>query len=206
MALPDKMTIHLPDLAGTYTAKPIIFRDSVTYGPDANRAKLNQGTSGVDYVVVQIDIVGLVEAAARASAKVDLGVNRAQRYSAMASLRFAVAPTNGNVVEFFWAASASSVAAEGNPGPLTGVDQDVPGYTGGTHTNDDIVRQMDYIGSFVVVNTTDVQVAFVGMFIPPTRYGMLVILNRSGQTIAADATDDEDVGIRLEPMIDEVIE
>lgn len=120
----------------------------------------------------------------------------------MAALEFNTSPTAGEVVDFYWAPSPAANATQGNPGNIIGSDAAYAGYSSNLA---DSIKQLDHIGSFIVTTqaTTTVQVAFVGMFIATSRYGSLVVYNRTSVVLINDG---EEMSVRLAPMIDEVID
>ena len=129
---------------------------------------------------VQIDCTSLADTAGRESAKLDLGAVRAPRYSFMAAIEFAATPTVGEVVEFYWAPSPISTAANGNPNEIDGADAAAPS---GIGTLAELVKMCQFIGAMVVTNDTtgSVQTAIVNSaFVPAERYGILIVKNESG--------------------------
>ena len=65
------------------------------------------------------------------------------------------------------------------------------------------IKQLIYIGSMVMSAdaTTTVQVAFIGVFSPPTRYGSLIVINESGAAHHSDAVESH---IVFDPIVDEI--
>lgn len=149
---------------------------------------------------VQIDLTSLVDTAGRESAKVDLGVARAARYSVMASFEFAATPVTGEVVELYWAPSPDATAANGNPMNIDGVDAAAPS---GIGTLAELIKVCQLIGVFVCTNdpTAAVQTGYIGIFSPAERYGILIVKNESG---AAFFTDVVESHIVFNPIIDEI--
>lgn len=171
----------------TKTGTPVVWADSTFSGT-------NSGYSRTD----QINLTSLANNAARQGAKRDLGATRATRYIARLGVELNVAPTAGNEIQVFWAASFSATAGVGNDGGASGADG---AYKAAEEA--EWVKQLIYIGSLVVTAdaTTVVQVQTINsMFLPPTRYGMPVILNTSGQAFFSDAVE---MFFALEPIIDE---
>jgi hypothetical protein len=67
---------------------------------------------------------------------------------------------------------------------------------------DELLSQCIFIGSLIVENTAStVQTGTVGMLVPPERYGILIVVNRSGATLEADAVEHH---IVFNPVIDDV--
>lgn len=148
----------------------------------------------------QISLASLANAAARQSAKVDLGSLRAERYHVRAAFEIAATPVAGNVIELYWAPSPSATAGIGNPGGVSGADAAYAGYSANLAAS---VRQLMRVGNFVCTAqaTATVQVGEIGVFYPPERYGSLIVKNESG---AAFFTDDVEIHIVFTPIVAEV--
>lgn len=148
---------------------------------------------------VQLDLTGLSDGAARQSAKVDLGENRAPQYAIRAAFEMAATPTAGDVIELYWAPSQHATAATGNPGGVSGSDAAYAGYSSNLA---DSVKQLQLIGIFVctVQVTTTVQIAECGVFAPTERYGSLVVKNESGAAFHSDAVEHN---IVFDPIVPE---
>ena len=144
--------------------------------------------------------LNLATAAARQSAKCDLGAVRAARYVVTVAMQWdAAIPTTGTLVKFYWAASSQSTAANGNPGYASGTDL---AYDGGVGTLAEGLAQLQSIGTLVVSADQVVQKADVGVFSPTHRYGMLVAKNESGQTISD--TDSNETAVVFTPIVDDI--
>lgn len=159
------------------------FRDSTDFSPSANSV-ITEGTP----TDVQIDCTSLANNSARQSDKCDLGANRAPGYFCRAAIEFAATPTAGQYVEFWWAPSSSATAAVGNPGGVSGSDAAYAGYSSNLNSS---VVQLVFVGRFVCTAqaTATVQIAEVGYFRPPTRYGSLVVYNRSDASFHSDMAE-----------------
>lgn len=190
--MPNKILIT--DLDGT--PEQICFADHATdFSPTAaNDLRSNTPTSS------QIILAGLADGAARQSAKVDLGANRATRYKVRAAFELAATPTAGDVIELYWAPSSSATAGTGNAGGVSGADA---AYTGTSSNLAASVKQLERIGTFVCVEdpTTFIQIAECGYFVPGARYGTLVVKNESA---AAFHSDDVECHVVFDPIVDEV--
>ena len=119
--------------------------------------------------------------AARQSNKVDLGANRPLWLDVNVAVEYFAAVAAEGLVQFFFAPSASSVAANGNPGRASGADGVYTGDGGGTV--DQSVLQMDQIGSLITTDLQGVQIAYIGGFAPRFRYGSLIAVNKSSQVV-----------------------
>lgn len=174
----------------------IVFADHGGDFAPAAANSLEQGTP----TDVDLALASVANDAARQSDKVDLGATRAAAYSIMAAFEIAATPTAGNVINLFWAPSPDSTAANGNPGGVSGSDSAYAGYSSNLDAS---LRQLLHIGTFVCTAqaTSTVQVAYCGVFVPPERYGTLVVVNRSG---AAIHSDDAECHVVFDPIIDEV--
>jgi len=194
--LPNKILVQ--EIDGT--PKQIVFGDHAgDFSPTAAN-DLRKTTDGSQELDVQLSLASVANAAARQSTKVDLGENRAQAYHVRAALEMAATPTAGNTIELYWSSSQSSTAGNGNPASVTGSDSAYSGYSSNLTAS---VRQLILIGVFVCTAqaTSTIQVAEVGLFSPPERYGSLVVVNNSG---AAFHSDDVECHVVLDPILPEV--
>lgn len=181
------------------TPKQIVFADHATdFSPTAAN-DLRISTDGSNETDVQLDLTSVADTAARQSAKVDLGANRAALYSIRAAFELAATPTAGEVIELYWAPSHSATAGTGNPANTSGSDA---AYTGYSSNLSDSVKQLERIGTFVCTAqaTTTVQVAECGIFSPTERYGSLIVKNESGAAFHSDAVESH---IVFDPIVDE---
>ena len=137
--------------------------------------------------------------AARQGVKADLGENRALEYLVRAAFEFAATPTAGQTVELFWAPSHKVTPGSGNPANVTGADAAYAGYSSNL---DDSLKQLEFIGAFVVTVQVAavVQVGEIAVFAPGERYGSLVIVNRSG---AVFHSDDVESHVVFDPIVPE---
>lgn len=147
----------------------------------------------------QISLASVADTAARQSAKVDLGANRAQAYKVRAAFELN-APTAGDVIELYWAPSPSVTGTYANAANVVGSDSAYAGYSSNLAAS---VRQLDFIGNFVCTAqvTGTVQVAEISMFIPTERYGSLIVKNESN---SAFASDDVEIHVVFDPIVPEV--
>lgn len=178
------------------TGTQIIFADHATDFVGGT-AKNSLEVAGTD---VQIDLTSLADTSGRESAKVDLGATRAAAYSVMAAMEPVTGGfTTGDPIDFYWAPSPISTAANGNPGQIDGVDGAAPS---GAGTLDELLKQCIFIGSLICENTADTtQVGVVGRFSPPERYGILIVVNNGGAAFIADAAEHHVV---FNPIVDEI--
>lgn len=126
---------------------------------------------------VQFDVSSIASGGARQSAKADLGANRARQFALDVCLEFAVAPADNAIVSWYWAPSPISTAGTGNPGGITGSDAAYSETAG-------LLGQLIKIGDMTLRNNV-LNIAHVGVFEPPHRYGVLVMVSAAGQTIVA---------------------
>ena len=147
-------------------------------------------------------MLNLADAAAAQSAKVDLGLNHAERYAVVAAIEMQVAAaTLGDVVEFYWSASPSSVAAVANLGGASGVVASYDGYSADLAT---AVKQLIYIGSMVMTDDAfdSLQIGYIGDLYPPHRYGSLIVKNEADATLCD--TDDIESAVVFNPVVSEL--
>lgn len=187
------------------TPKQICFADHATdFSPTAAN-DLRISTDGSNETDVQLDLTGVTDfgttpaTGIRASAKVDLGANRAALYSIRAAFEIGATPTAGEVIELWWAPSHSATAGTGNPANVSGSDA---AYTGYSSNGGDSIKQCERIGTFVCTAqaTPTVQVAECGIFSPTERYGCLLVKNESGAAFHSDAVE---IHVVFDPIVDE---
>lgn len=168
----------------------------------ANKILVLSGTiirweaAGGEYVIT---LASIAVNAARQGAKGDLGATRAARWSVLVEINMDVAPTAGDVIEFWWSSSPSAVAATTNTGACSGSDAAYTGSTAGSV--DETKYQLQYIGGLVLTPDADAVVQrqeFV--FFPLQRYGMPVVVNKADQILEGD---DDSHRITLTPIEDE---
>jgi hypothetical protein len=137
--------------------------------------------SGGDYALT---CTSVTNGNGRQGDKGDLGANRARVYTVLFTSSVGSAATAGNEIELWWAPSTSGTAGTDNPGGLSGTDATF------NTTPDEYKLQLIYIGSLILSNNagTGVQKQYF-LFSPPTRYGMPVVVNKSGQTLGSTAGD-----------------
>ena len=188
----------LPDTSVLQVGTQISFADHAGDFAPAASATLEQGTP----TDVQLSLASVADAAARQSAKVDLGASRAPFYDVMAVFEFAATPVAGDVVELYWAPSPSATAGNANPGNVTGADA---AFTGTPSTLAVAVAELQHIGNFKCTEdpTAVLQTAYIGSFCPTQRYGTLVVKNESA---AAFHSDDVECHVVLTPIIHALID
>ncbi len=167
---------------------PVVWADTTDYAGDL-------GTR-----THQIDLTSVGAAAAREGAKADLGATRAAVFAVTVAIEFAVAPTSGNVVAIWWAASPHATAGTANPGGCTGADAAYTGTAGDSLA--DSILQLDLIGVLSCTSDATTVVQFNPfVYSPIHRYGFPVIYNEADQAFVADAVE---MAVALTPIIDEV--
>lgn len=173
MALPDELVLQ--------EGAQFCFADHAGDFSPAAANDLRQGSE----TDAELELISLADDAARQSDKVDLTASRGPLFSVMAAIECAATPTAGATVDFYWAPSPDSVAANANPGGVSGSDA---AYTGYSSNLDDSLQALQFIGSMIVTAdaTTTVQVGFIGSFMPTERYGTLIVVNRSGAALHSD--------------------
>ncbi len=179
----------------TVTGTQILIANS-TYNPANSNHDL--GASITD----DIDMVGLTADQARESVKIDLTATWAPAYFVRMAMEWATDPVSGETVDLYWGASHSGTAAVGNPAELTGADADYAGYD--TLTLAESLNQLIFIGSLVAGanNTADgIQIGTVGVFSPPTRYGVLVVHNNTSDTFHSDSVE---MAVSFDPIIPQI--
>ncbi len=146
--------------------------------------------SGGDYAIT---LASVADGAARQGAKGDLGATFASRYAVTLQINLDSAPTAGNVIELYWAASHDNATF---PGGADGTDAAYK-----AAEEDERKKQLTLIGCLVVTADADAVVQTqVFVFSPPARYGCPVVINKSGQAFEGD---DDSHQLTLTPLIDE---
>ena len=136
---------------------------------------------------VVLTLSGVANGAGRQSSKVDLTATRAPSYEVLGCVDFTEeTPTVGLSVDYYWAPSTSTTAANGNVAGNSGVDGVAPDGALGSITLAGFLLQCIPIGSLVVHAGASVQNGYVGEFSPPGRYGQLIVVNNSGDAFEAD--------------------
>lgn len=174
---------------------PVVWADSGEYSPSASNSLARTH---------QIDLAGdggagLADTAAWQGAKADLVATRPGAYTVQCRFELDVAPAIGAKIYVYWAASASSTPANDNAGGTSGTDAQ---YKEGEEA--EWLYQLMLIGIFTCTAdaATVVQVQNINTsFSPPTRYGMPVVWNESGQAFEGDAVE---MCVALIPIVDEV--
>lgn len=193
--MPNKILVQEFDA----TPPQITFADFAgDFGPAA--ANDLRHASVVD-TEVQMSLTGIVDGAARQSAKVDLSENRATAYKCRMVVEMATGPTPGNTLDLYWAPSQHATAGTGNAGGVSGADS---AYSGLVSNLTQCLPQLDFIGSFVlndVAAASGIQVAEIGILVPFDRYGTLVVYNNSGVSINSD---DVETHVVLDPLVPEI--
>lgn len=170
------------------TGTPVVWADTTDYSSTGSGFTRTH----------QIDLTSIANGAARQGAKADLGATRAAQYAVVVGMELDVAPTAGNLIEVYWSSSFSSTAGTGNDGGADGTDS---AWKAGEE--DEWKKQLIHLGNLVCTNdaATTVQRQCIGFFTPPERYGMPIVLNKSGQAFEGDAVE---MYVALVPITDEV--
>lgn len=132
-----------------------------------------------------LTLTSVSNGAARQSAALDLGSTRPELQSVTASFEIAATPTAGNTIDLYWAPSTDNSVYPANVGTTDAA------YSGYSSNLTAAIKQLQFIGSFICTAqaTATVQKGFVGVFRPPTRYGVLVVVNNSGAALHSSATN-----------------
>jgi len=136
-----------------------------------------------------LTLTSLADGNGRAGDEHDFGSTHASRVRVSMELDFNVAPTAGEVVDLYWASSHDGTDYDGE---CTGSDA--------AYNDEDDMKRLHWIGSFVCTNDTDPQ-RQSWVFFLPARYGLPVVSNQSGQALTATGTNQK---VIVTPLIDEV--
>lgn len=154
-------------------------------------------SSGGDYAIT---LTSVSNNNGRQGAKGDLGANRARIWEVLFTSSVGSAATAGNEIELFWAASDSATAGTNNPGNTYGTDNTY------NTTPDEYKLQLIYIGSLILSNNAGTAVQKQRfLFSPPCRYGMPVVVNKSGQTLGSTAADHSIVLTPVEEAVEDTV-
>lgn len=126
-----------------------------------------------------LGLTSLANGAGRMGAKVDLGANFTELYSARLTCKLASTPTAGNRIRIALAFSHDNTKF---PGGVTGSDA--------AYTDTDLLRQLVELRSMPVDNSTASQVIIV-MTRALGRYVAPVIFDESGQAFSGTGSDHE---------------
>lgn len=141
-----------------------------------------------------ITLAGLADGAGRCGAKIDLGSTFAREYLLMVEINLDLAPTAGNTIEIYWAASHDDATF---PGGATGTDA---AYKSGEV--DEWKKQLLFVGAVIVTNDADSVVQTQGFLLhPPARYGCPVVVNKTGVALEGDNDAHQ---LTLTPIVDEL--
>lgn len=147
----------------------------------------------------ELDLSGLANAAARQGAKGDLGATRAAQYVVRVGVELDVDLAAAGWIDVYWSSSPSGTAATSNTGGASGSDA---AYTDGVNSHKE---NLVYVGALQLPATADDDILYDGVingsFSPPERYGMPVVINRSGQALEASA---DLMYVALLPIVDEI--
>lgn len=192
--------VLIQDVAGS-SLNPIVFGADASLNPADDATNLTDDI-GTDTVDVECGLSAVADGAAVQSAKADLGATRAPYYNVMASIDWTgETPTDGDVVEFYWAPSTSGTAANGNVAGNSGADAACPDGALNSITLAEFVKLCIFIGNLPAHADGGVQTGFVGTFSPPTRYGQLIVKNESGDAFEADEVESHVVFM---PLVHEI--
>jgi hypothetical protein len=166
----------------------------------ANEILVKTGTvkiwkaSGGDYAIT---LASIANGAARQGAKGDLGATRARRWNMLVEINMDAAPTAGNLIEFYWSSSPSGTAGTQNTGGASGTDAAYK-----AAEEDEWKKQLMLVGCLVLTNDSDTVVQVIEFcFEPMHRYGMPILVNKSGQALEGD---DDSHKITLTPIVEEI--
>jgi hypothetical protein len=180
----------------------IVFADHAGDFSPATNADLREGSP----TTVQLALASVAAAAARQSAKVDLGASRAPDYSVMGVFEVAsAAAVAGERIALWWGPSPDATAAVANPGGISGTDSAYTGTALSTMANS--LFQLQFIGAHVATldDTADgipYQIGVISSsFVPAARYGSLVVVNN---LTGAFHSDDVEMHVVFIPNIPQV--
>jgi hypothetical protein len=149
-----------------------------------------------------LTLSGVATGAARQSAKVDLGTTRARAYEVLGAFDFTdETPVATGRVDVYWAPSTSGTAANGNIAGNSGADGAAPDGALGSITLAEFLKLCIFIGSMPTHDGGVVQNGFMGILVPPGRYGQMIVVNNSGDAFEADNVE---MGVFMNQIVDQV--
>lgn len=188
----------LPDSFGLRVGTQIRFSVSGSLSPADVATNLTISTP----TDVDMTFNALADGAGRQSDKFDFGETRAAAYECLGSFDFTgETPTAGEVIEVYFLPSTSGTDANGNVAGNSGLDAAAPGGALGSITLAEFKQQGVFIGNFICHDGAVVQTGFIGVLVPTSRYGQLLVINESGDALEAD---DVESHVVLNPIVDYV--
>ena len=179
--------------------KQLLFADHATdYGVSdplaVNKLEIDTPTD------VQMDVSIIADAAGWESAKtatlVDVGSAFPIIWLLGACMEGTATPTAGKTYDFHWNASPNATAANANSGGASGVDSSIT-VTGNA------LDQLIFIGSMTCRANVINKDTAIGWLTMPYIYGSLIMVNRSGVAMVADADADQCSAV-LTPYIEHI--
>lgn len=160
--------------------------------------KINFKPSGGTAVMTAVSIANSTSdlTGAQQSAKADFGATQAQLYAVYLHIEFAATPTAQNEVGLWFNPSSSASAGTDEHGGCGGSSAAYTGYSNNIASS---LRQLVQLGPapVTVQVTPTVQHIFVGYVTLPSRYGSVVMWNKSG---AATHSSDSNFEIEFVPQ------
>ncbi len=146
---------------------------------------------------IQCDFAALGIGDSRESVKADMLLDAAhmpQRWAVLCAFEHGDAPTAGDTVDVYWAASPHATAATQNPYLITGADAEI------ATPSASFLGQLQFIGSVPLTAVADVvhQKTFITTI--PLRYGSVLVFNNSSAAFEASANKCQ---VAFIPLIDE---
>lgn len=124
-----------------------------------------------------LDMTSLATGGGRAGDEHDFGASFVPFCRIEIVLDFNAAPTAGEVVDVYW---SSSIDGTNYDGECTGSDA--------AYDDENDMKRLQWVGSLVCTNDTDPQ-RQSWIYWLPSRYGIPVVSNQSGQALTATGTD-----------------
>jgi len=157
----------------------------------ANEVLQKQGTTvvwntGGDETLT---LASLADGNGRAGDEHDFGATYSALVRVEAEFDFASAPTAGNTMDIYWSSSQDGTDYDGE---CTGSDA--------AYNDENDMKRLHPVGSLVCTNDTDPQ-RQSWLFYLPSRYGLPVVSNQSGQALTATEADQH---VKVTPIITEV--
>ena len=169
-------------------SKAVRFCVSGSFSPADSATDWSADLAAGDFDNAALTLSAVADAAGRQSIKVDLGVVRPREWELFGCVDYTLeTPVTGSVIDYYWAPSNSGTQANANVAGNSGGDAACPdGAVPAGITLAEFLDMCAYIGSLTISNDAAVLNGPVGRFIPPTRWGQLIVVNNGGDAFEAD--------------------
>ena len=169
-------------------SKAVRFCVSGSFSPADSATDWSADLAAGDFDNAALTLSALADAAGRQSIKVDLGLVRPREWELFGCVDYTMGtPTSGATIDYHWSPSFSGTQANANVAGNSGADAACPaGAVPAGITLAEFLDMCVWIGSMTIPNDAAVINGPIGRFIPPTRWGQLIVVNNGGDAFEAD--------------------